>query len=133
MSQMIEVKTAELIGPALDLAVGKALGAEVKGHAFSDAPGSYVFPNCTVFPDGSAHSRWRPSTDWIQGGPLIDRYLIDFCVEHASVICSVLCDENGMHIGEYSYGETHLIAACRAIVAAKLGDTVQVPAELVTP
>ena len=35
---------------------------------------------------------------------------------------------NGLELGE---GETMLIAACRAIVAAKLGEVVGVPEELV--
>ena len=33
--------------------------------------------------------------------------------------------------GDQQYGETLLIAACRSIVAAKLGRVVQIPAELI--
>ncbi len=36
-----------------------------------------------------------------------------------------------MYISGCSYGDTYLIAACRAIVTAKLGETVNVPAELI--
>ncbi|MNN97528.1 hypothetical protein D3C81_2167110 [compost metagenome] len=56
---------------------------------------------------------------------------MDFTVEHPETIGAALCDENGMYIGDrVVFGPTHLIAACRAIVAAHLGEVVSVPAEL---
>ncbi len=123
MSQMIEVKTAELSGAALRWAVAQAEGLEV-----------------TIYPPeyGNGHriavkgrsETYRPDTNWSQGGPLFSKHLIEFVVEHEDVICAVLCDDYGMQVSEFRCGETHLIAACRAIVAAKLGDTVAVPAEL---
>jgi hypothetical protein len=69
---------------------------------------------------------YSPSTKWAQGGPLID--------QHASTVTQAAYDAGwwahiGNHIGE---GKTPLIAVCRAIVAAKIGDVVGVPAELIT-
>lgn len=71
-----------------------------------------------------------PSTDWSQGGPLIDDYQIWLSGPinlrsewNASLDTS--CESIG--------GRNALEAICRAIVAAKLGPTVSVPAELVTP
>ena len=128
---MIEVKTAELIGPALDWAVGIATGGEQKPYQFADnidAP----FWEAWVFPDGYACSRWSPSTDWSQGGPLIEKYAVK--VEHfpGETIASKANARIAMHSTAYwQSGPTPLVALCRAIVAAKLGDAVSVPEELV--
>lgn len=118
--EMIEVKTAELIGQALDWAVAKVEGYKPEKHPFG-----------RVFIEGIGYCDWSPSTLWWQVGPLIEKHLVSFCVEHEDVILAVLCDEYGMYISGWRQGENHLIAACRAIVAAKLGDTVQVPAALI--
>lgn len=126
---MIEVRTSDLVGAALDWAVAHAIGHKPRtGHGCAypveiidwNRPGSQVNA-----------CRFEPSTDWSQGGPLIKKNLIAFSVEHKDVILAVLCDENGMYISGWRQGENHLIAACRAIVAAKLGDAVQVPSQLV--
>ena len=138
---MIEVKTAELSGPALDWAVGIATGGEQKPYQFADniyAP----FWEAWVFPDGYACSRWSPSTDWSQGGPLIEKYRVTigapdlmnsglweaFIGAYAQVDSCGVADLFGSHEG---FGDSPLIAACRAIVAATLGDPVSVPEELV--
>lgn len=127
--EMIEVKTAELIGPALDWAVAEAIGVNPfcinSSFIIAETPEflSHVLP--------IGGSRFHPSSDWSLGGPLIKKNLIAFSVEREDVILAVLCDEYGMYISGWRQGETHLIAACRAIVAAKLGDTVLVPAQLV--
>lgn len=108
---MIEVKTAGLAGPALDWAV-----AQIEGVG------------CTPT---TIMRFYRPSTDWAQGGPLIEKHhieIVSFCGEGWECVkswCHGEIDET------YPFGETHLIAACRAIVAVKLGDVVSVPAELV--
>jgi len=131
MTTMIEVKTAELVGPALDWAVGIADGWE------ADRPqdGQLRKTRCGVTqcvlvgaqrlcPEGY---RYSPSTDWSQGGPLIEKYLVGFGLyPNAFFACTGLNDDAGA-----AHGPTHLIAACRAIVASKLGDVVQVPAESV--
>lgn len=128
---MINVKTAELIGPALDWAVGIAAGGEQKPYQFADnidAP----FWDAWVFPDGYACSRWSPSTDWAQGGPLIDKYAVK--VEHfpGETIASKANARVAMNRTAYwQSGPTPLVALCRASVAAKLGEVVSVPAELI--
>ncbi|ERU66888.1 TPA: DUF2591 family protein [Pseudomonas aeruginosa 7D9A] len=120
MSETVEVMTCDLEGPALDWAVAVIEGYDLMKHPFRRA----FIPNF-------GYCDYSPSTNWNFGGPLITKFLIEFTVEHARTICSLLCDENGMYISDGSYGETHLIAACRAIVRAKLGETVSVPAELI--
>ncbi|HGT2710345.1 TPA: phage protein NinX family protein [Pseudomonas aeruginosa] len=139
MSETAEMKTCELEGAALDWAVAMAEGEEVIVHGI----GQYRYDvrggihcckyGCTFGPRSMTKEveRYEPSDSWAQGGPLITKYLIEFAVEHARTICACLCDENGMYISGCSYGDTYLIAACRAIVTAKLGETVNVPAELI--
>ena len=140
---MIEVKTAELIGPALDWAVAKALGwnmvrvpSDIDGNNGGEVLAPPYFTNDFKFPPRGAVGqgfflrRW--STDWSHGGPLIDRH-----------ICELVRDQEGYSEPEepwyascdvfWQIGQTPLIAACRAIVAAKFGDAVSVPAELVAP
>lgn len=131
----MKIKTSELEGAALDWATGVA----VKG------------PDCVIYEDDgshvSAHSYhekttsgywhgWMPSTQWSQGGPLIDEHGISFATvgtgpRDASGKEPVVSIISGID-GGIGQGPTHLIAACRAIVAAKLGDNVDVPDALVT-
>lgn len=132
MSETIEVKTCDLEGPALDWAVGCIEDEQIDrrpiGWRFMNLKGWVLLPDTPYF---DIVNHWSPSTNWSQGGPLITKFLIEFRVEHERTICSYLCDANGMYISDGSYGDTHLIAACRAIVTAKLGETVNVPAELI--
>ena len=120
MTALIEVKTADLIGAALDWAVAKAESVPV----FVDHQG-WV----RKLPDDT--SAWRPSWNWSQGGPLLDKH-------HASAHYQAhLADAQFRYragpagSGFWCYGPTALVAFCRSLVKAKLGDTVQVPKELI--
>ncbi|WP_343577994.1 phage protein NinX family protein [Pseudomonas sp.] len=127
----MEVKTADLIGPALDWAVAATSGVPlefVDGKCF--VPWGNAIPGCAK--NGATH--WSPSTNWSQGGPLIDKHRFEFewvdsdwHGEPLQFFTACGCD---MPADATSAGPTHLIAACRAIVRAKLGNTVQIPAEL---
>lgn len=123
--EMIEVKTAELIGPALDWAVGSAVGE----RGLNVAQGWKIV--CTF------NAAYQPSTDWSQGGPLRDKYKVAvYDVQAGGVAASLRGDEPEFWIDEADFeadatGSTALIAICRAIVAAKLGDAALVPAALV--
>ena len=115
------VKTAELSGAALDYMTAVAVGMEcqIVGNSFDT---SWLEDR----PDGSrsrVFGRYRPSIDWSQGGPLIESngiWLSDDNETEENWIAS----SGGVDI---YCGKTPLIAACRAIVATKLGDTVDVP------
>jgi hypothetical protein len=115
------VKTAELIGPALDWAVAKAIDLEDE----TLDPLTWVE---TAHPSGC----YSFSTDWSQGGPLIDKiggFELKVWLESTP---ETKCEA---HVHSYEgnwivFGPTPLIAAMRCLVAAKLGDTVQVPKEL---
>jgi hypothetical protein len=124
------MKTAELIGPALDWAVAKCEGfrfhsfrgfLRVYGSYPNNVPGGYGS-------NGSQHGvRFAPSTDWSQGGPIIEREKID----PASLVCGDWRAQSAHGARPYvEYGPTPLIAAMRCYVASKLGDEVDVPKEL---
>ncbi|MFJ4113791.1 phage protein NinX family protein [Pseudomonas sp. NPDC089758] len=134
MSDLIEVKTADLSGEALGWAVGKAEGIDV-----FLAPPQYgnswrVFARYR----GQAieHTkRFNPWEDWALGGPLIDRINPEERrlpkVLGGGRFAEVWIDlgDGDARVG-FGRGDTRLIAATRAYAAAKLGDTVQVPKEL---
>jgi hypothetical protein len=98
-------KTAELTGIALDRAVAHALGAPDDG-------------------DGLPYY----STDWAQGGPIIEREEIDLGVYRND--CWRASKYVGDSITANGYGPTPLIAAMRCYVVLKLGVAVDIPDEL---
>ena len=84
---------------------------------------------------------YSPSTDWVQGGPIIDRERIGvlppvvrrigaerhaFSVDYWRAMSQRDEDEQATH----GRGSTPLIAAMRCYVASTLGDEVEVPEEL---
>jgi len=66
---------------------------------------------------------WKPSTDWAQGGPIIEREKME--LHPAGNDWS--SDINRCY---QQYGSTPLIAAMRCYVQSKLGDEVKIPEEL---
>jgi hypothetical protein len=101
----MKIKTSELIGSTLDWAVAKCEDV-------------YCF-------DGS----YTPSTDWAQGGPIIEREGIS--VDRAGLAWTAdLSDSVGGYIEHTESGPTPLIAAMRCYVASKLGDEIEIPENL---
>jgi Protein of unknown function (DUF2591) len=145
MSAMIKVKTAELTGQALDWAVAQVV--QPKGFVLRDASGEIDPPwvlgiasNPLDLEGSWLKSEWSPSTDWSQGGPLMDKYEISVIMEEGIGPSSFWAGTKPLpdsmfgfnYKGASKYGETILIAVCRVVVAAKLGEEVEVPQELVT-
>ena len=108
-------KTAELTGAALDWAVamceGKSVDCEI--HA-----GNVWYGRVT-----SGLVPYRPSTNWNQGGPIIDLHVTK--LEDYGDCWGAEVPDTPEH-----YGPTPLIAAMRCYVASKLGDEMEVPDEL---
>ena len=128
MTDLIEVKTADLVGEALGWAVGKAEGLNLEL-----VPPQYGNP-WRVFAryQGQAieHTkRYNPWEDWALGGRLIEERMVSLhCPQSTDDVWAGWVITNK---GEFCQaGENALIAACRAIVSARFGDTVQVPKEL---
>lgn len=122
------MKTAELTGAALDWAVWTAGGGAA---AFPKTASGAAFRKLWI--RGSA-KYIHPSTDWAQGGPIIEREEIGICRNAPctagrqwEATPSITAKGAG---GKWGYGPTPLIAAMRCYVASKLGDEVDVPKEL---
>lgn len=130
--EMIEVKTAELIGPALDWAVLFAGYGDGPDWRLIDG-GLYIIGlvDIRVGMDGIGQQEiidpFQPSTRWKDGGPLVEKFILDlkFCVfELPNETWKAETHES------WANGSTALIASMRAIVHANFGDTVSVPREL---
>ena len=126
------MKTSELTGAALDWAVAKAEGwlepkfgeqkprVVVDTEFWVDRPAVCWNPRPQVYYDPEYH----PSTDWSQGGPIIERELIAVWFSKGDWKSQRSDTSNKQH------GSTPLIAAMRCYVASKLGDNIDIPEEL---
>ena len=123
------MKTSELIGPALNWAAAKCeeyLNAEL---TYSNGiTTTIVVINEFGQPyDMRFGVAWRPSTDWSQGGPIIERERITIRYWNNTQLVHAYMPSNE---NWYSDASSPLIAAMRAYVASKLGDEVEIPEEL---
>ena len=114
----MRIKTSELKDAALDWAVAK----------------------CETYPMGIWYDEeelpmirddevpeWKPSTDWAQGGSIIEREGIN-TIQSGDWMAEMDADHSGGVIS--TRGDTPLIAAMRCYVASKLGDEIEIPKEL---
>ena len=99
------MKTSELTDAALDRAVAKAAG--------------YSLNTLDLLYDIKCYSKFNPSTNWAQGGPIIEREGIE--VRGKAPNCYASYPKYPTY-----HGPTPLIAAMRCYVASKLGDEVEV-------
>jgi len=97
------MKVNELTGAALDWAVAQCEYVEVR-YGFDD--------DCPEY-----------STNWSQGGPIIER-------ERIAIWINGNDDWTATDGIKTTTGETALIAAMRWYVASKMGDEIEVPDEL---
>jgi hypothetical protein len=129
----MKIKTSELTGAALDWAV-----AECEYRHIEDI-GNHV--KAWVLERHRAGQHTDPySTDWLWGGPIIERELIaiipawhnagyDTPTGHWDWAAYIL-GPNNLDDNHEQKARTALIAAMRCFVASKLGDEVEVPDEL---
>jgi hypothetical protein len=108
------MKTNELTGAALDWAVAKCEGRQEPEVVNNFAVAWYTWPNTHY------------STDWAQGGPIIEREGI-----HTGQGMDGLWYANKGISKYHQFGRTPLIAAMRCYVASKLGDDIDIPEELI--
>ncbi len=114
---MAKVKTSELIGEPLNWSVAAALGQAIR---IEGGRNKYCVYGKNQ-QEGTA--RFKPSSDWSQGGPIIEREGIT--ITHQTTQWAAQTDDD-----YFAYGPTPLIAAMRCFVVSKLGDEVEVPEEL---
>ena len=98
------MRTSELTGAALDWAVAKCEGVWVRDGVDDDCP--------------------EYSTNWAQGGPIIERERLDVYGFDGENWCA---NDN---LRATQYGPTPLIAVMRCYVASKMGTEIDVPEEL---
>jgi hypothetical protein len=127
------MKVSELQGAALDWAVAKCIYE----------PDDVVICEGRVFAYDDATKGFNPSTNWTQGGPIIEREKIGVWWATHYV------DEDGVEYGNHWYAEmgctdenvdsrycgvadgpTPLITAMRCYVANKMGDEIELPEEV---
>lgn len=112
------MKTAELTGASLDWAVAKCEGLS-----------TYI----------EVVEGFTPSTDWAQGGAIIEREKIStwfhseydcWCAAGLAWMDADVESDEFFTLPEAFRGPTVLVAAMRCYVASKLGDEVNIPEEL---
>lgn len=134
MTDLIEVKTADLVGEPLNWSV-----AIVAGLNPFVSPAQYGVPaRVFIQQEGMFPVRYKPDVDWAQGGPLIAQFQVALIPEaldgregtemSGRWWADVYYDGGEQYTTEHC--DTVLIAACRAIVATEFGDAAQVPKEL---
>ena len=110
----MKIKTSEMTGAALDWAVAKCEGVVYHGPAWT-----------------------KYSTDWSQGGPLIDREIgnlwknnkLDPNEPDVWTAAAYRKAPDGTML-YYEDGPTPLIAAMRCYVMSRFGDEIEIPQEL---
>jgi hypothetical protein len=125
------MKTKELTGAALDWAVARCEGLTLYKDAMLNGvvkhgwwvSGMSIDPN-TWHP----LAMFNPSTNWSQGGPIIEREKIRLDCAWNPGPWEGSCKIDG--ITAWTEGPTPLIAAMRCYVASKLGDNIDIPEEL---
>jgi hypothetical protein len=120
------MKTNELTGAALDWAVAKCEGHDV---FIKHAPVQVMYT-----PKGKrSWYIYTPSTNWAQGGPIIERegIVVDSRKEYGWIAAREFwyLEDKADH-ALCSKGETYLIAAMRCYVESILGDDINIPEEL---
>ena len=124
------MKTSDLTGAALDWAVAKADGKapKIDRTSFQGTFIDRIYLGWSYeYHSSGSIVEYTPSTDWAQGGPIIEREWIDLhCVNDSlwEAECPAPC---GLAMQN---GPTPLIAAMRCYVASKLGDNIDIPEEL---
>ncbi|MDI1362566.1 phage protein NinX family protein [Methylotenera sp.] len=119
------MKISELTGEALDWAV-----SECESRLYSPNPSSRYY--------------FSPSTNWAQGGPIIERVINKLWrnlngtygaqIKYRAPYYSPTYDADiGTDAFINKHGDTPLVAAMRCYVASKLGDEIEIPDELITP
>jgi hypothetical protein len=114
------MKTSELTGAALDWVAAKCEGVSVRWSAAHEQ----------LLVEGYPYMVWQPSTNWAQGGPIIERE-IDVLERYRLNINTIAWDATAQGNDQCTAtGPTPLIAAMRCYVASKLDNEVNVPEEL---
>lgn len=125
----MRVYIREATGPVLNWLVARCegYGPDVYMRNIDirkDVNGKIVGITVPVYRD---YTWFSPSSDWSQGGPIIDREDIELVSaqgHHESAKIMAVWRNN-----VFGFGQTNLVAAMRCYVASKLGEEAEVPEE----
>lgn len=128
------MRTSDLTGPALDWAVAMAEGDKVfrprvgRPTDWDKADDRWVVRAQVANVAWFADYTYNPSANWLHGGPIIEREKLDvmWCGDRWCAY-AMTPDKETQLVDE---GPTPLIAAMRCFVASRLGDTIDIPEEL---
>lgn len=130
-------KTADLIGPALDWAVARALGYETEIGWYCQYIGTpkkkilgYLVYLVPAERNEFGAISYCPSTEWKHGGPIIEENKIGIgCLGSGNIYANPWLAARPEYTQDFA-GPTPLIAAMRCFVASCMGYEVDVPEEL---
>jgi hypothetical protein len=139
----MKIKTSELTGAALDWAVAKSKGITL----YRSKEGKWMTADYGQFNPRHGAPWWHPSTNWGQGGPIIEREKIDLTAHLNYWEAKLWANReviNGMPLAIATatlrsrrvsnsicmHEPMALVAAMRCYVASKLGDEVEIPTEI---
>lgn len=121
---LVTCNTCDLEGAALDWAVAIAEGVKVVLAAPAYGNGWRVRYDLI-----HSQAKYSPSSDWSQGGQLIDKHQVNLhSPQHRDDCWAAWVTVSGKDFAQGAYQP--LISACRAVVASVLGKTVAIPKEL---
>jgi hypothetical protein len=126
------MKTSALTGVALDWAVAKA--DEERDVLFCQRQyGRLLVRIAGDHETSDVEWVYAPSTDWKQGGPIIEREGISVKTWHGvwQAELEFLPDDDTHYRYGNGAGPTPLVAAMRCYVASKLGETIDIPEGLI--
>lgn len=121
------MKVVDAIGAQLDWMVAKA---DENLHPKGDVrllDGKIFTIEAGDYEQSDRWQRYSPSTDWAQGGPILDRERITIRQRTDMPIIHAYMPHDGAPWGA---GPTPLIAAMRCFCCSRLGREVEVPDEL---
>lgn len=125
--ELASLAVGELSTGALAWAVALA-----EGRAPILLPPTYGLPARVAVIEAGRLIAWRPQQDWAQGGPLLEQWCKGFGMVQDPAREEYRAFAYGPEpLQRLKSGPTLLVAACRARVAAILGDVVSVPSALV--
>ena len=123
---MTRVPVADLIGDNLNMAVALSDGHAVRRSTIRHAPGIHE-----QWPGGNWEWIRQPSTAWEHGGPIIarERIALEFL---DGEWCAWAPSPQRPDCGD-GRGETPLVAAMRAYVASRFGETIDLNGDRDSP
>ena len=126
------VKVSEASGVVLDWMVAKCEGKVEQG--VYGTPQLWNIGLHLHYCDAFLGASYSPSTNWAQGGPILTREHISRTIDHSGLWVAYWTD--GYTEGDEGQKWMHcdrseLVAGLRCYVASKLGNTVEVPEEII--